>query len=148
MEAGGSQWVYTSDHVFLVVQVVDAALVGLQGGDDTTNVDQDLALFQQICSSSWLANTPVLVLLSNVKGVGKEPEQEPTTHAVSAEDSADFAKIKFRLRDLFLGMERKYKMRVWVDFIRGGATSDIGRAAIKVVDAILTEESVLNYGVR
>lgn len=61
-------------------------------------------------------------------------------------DLADSRSVKAYLRELFLRAERKYKMRVWVDFVESDSSSGAGKIFMETVDKILTEKTVLLHG--
>ena len=150
-DAGGSQWIYTSENVSLVVHVVDTAAYDVTCHDNASmnGVKQDLVLFQQICSSRWLAETPVLVLLSNTGEMTEKLRHSSIHHhfADFSGESTDIANVKSYFRNLFLRVDRKYKMRIWVEYVESGATAGIGKTVVGTIDKILTEESILRYGI-
>ncbi|KAI4114114.1 MAG: hypothetical protein LQ345_005050, partial [Seirophora villosa] len=150
--ASGSKWVYTSDTVALVVHIVDMATYDVTLDDDksTNQLKQDLIFFQKICSSSWLAETPILVLLGSAPEFTEKLQRSPIKDhfpGFAGRDS-NLADAKAYFRNLYLQTDRRYKMRVWVDFIDKGATAAIGKGSVGIIDKILTEDSILTYGLR
>ncbi|KAL8728486.1 MAG: hypothetical protein Q9166_005384, partial [cf. Caloplaca sp. 2 TL-2023] len=151
-DSGGNQWVYTSGDVSLLVHVVDTNAYDIMGNDDvTTNpFKQDLVFFQKVCSSRWLAETPVLVLVSNIGAMTKRLQDSPI-HQYFPDFTGqpkNLSYVKSYFRNLYLHVERKYNMRVWVDFTESGANAVIGKTVVGIIDKILTEDSVLSYGLR
>ncbi|KAL8784386.1 MAG: hypothetical protein Q9213_003986 [Squamulea squamosa] len=147
-----SKWVYASDDVSLLIHVVDIASYNTTSHRVVTSnhFRQGLALFQKVCASRWLAETPVLVLLSNTAEMAKKLLHSPIRDFFPEYDgeSGNVTQAKQFFRDLYLRVERKYDMCVWVDFAEGGATVAIGKSVISIIDKILTEKSVLSYGLR
>ena len=149
-ENGETQYVYTSDDVALVVQVVDiAAFEPASFGDSTRKqTSEDLGLFLKICSSRWLSDTPLLVLISGTRQLVSKLQYLPHQKqpAGLSKDRPNTAEVKAYFRSLFLQADRKYNMRVWVDFIDSNATVENGKMVIGIIDKMLTEVSVLSYG--
>ncbi|KAL8906157.1 MAG: hypothetical protein Q9207_002190 [Kuettlingeria erythrocarpa] len=150
--AGGCQWVYTSDTVSLVVHIADIATYDVTHSNDKSanELKQNVTLFQKVCSSRWLAETPVLVLLGNVEELMEKLPHSPIQGHFAAfmGQPGNVAHAKAFFRDLYLQADRKYKMRVWIDFLDKGVTAAIGKTAMGIIDRILTEESLLSYGLR
>ena len=147
-----SRWIHTSADVSLVVHVVDTAAydVTRSGNGSVNGMMKDLIFFQRICSSRWLAETPVLVFLTNISEmIGKvsHPSIGPQSEDYSA-DLTDSRGVKTYLRDLYLRADRKYNMRVWVDFIESDSSAGTGKILVEAVDRILTEKTVLLHGKR
>ncbi|KAL8996735.1 MAG: hypothetical protein Q9188_006498 [Gyalolechia gomerana] len=142
-EVERSQWVYSSPEVSLVVQIGNAAAydISYPGIEPTSTFKEDLTCLEQICSSRWLANTPVLVLLSNAR---KTVRKLRGSHS---QLSSDIGELQSYIRDSFLRVDRKYDMRVWVEYLETDDPTSVGRAAIGIIDKILIEQSVLMYGV-
>ncbi|KAL8987446.1 MAG: hypothetical protein Q9177_003342 [Variospora cf. flavescens] len=151
-DAGGSKWIYTSDTVSLVVHIVDLATYDVTHDDDqsTNELKQDLIFFQKLCSSSWLVETPVLVLLGGAVGLPKKLHRPPIQNHFPefAGQDSNVADAKAYFRNLFLQADKRYKMRVWVDFIDKDASAAIGKLIVGTIDRILTEESILSNGLR
>lgn len=147
-----SRWIHTSADISLVVHVVDTAAYNMTGpGNESVNgVMKDLTLFQRICSSRWLAETPVLVLLSNIEEmVRKLPQSSIGLYFEDySGDPTDSRNVKAYFRDLFLHAERKYNMRVWVDFAESNPNAGTGKIVIRTIDKVLTEKTVLRFGKR
>lgn len=147
-----SRWIHSSANVSLVVHIVDTAAYDVTGpGNESINgVMKDLILFQRICSSRWLAETPVLVLLSNIERMaGKLPHSSIGLNFEDySGDPTDSRSVKAYFHDLFLRAERKYNMRVWVDFIESNPSAGTGKNVIRTIDKILTEKTVLRFGKR
>ncbi|KAL8774141.1 MAG: hypothetical protein Q9209_001249 [Squamulea sp. 1 TL-2023] len=147
-----SKWVYASDDVSLLIHVVDSAAYDVTSNSTVTtnHFRQGLALFQKVCASRWLAETPVLVLLSNTAEMAQNLLHSPIRDFFPeyAGESGNVTQAKQFFRDLYLRVERKYDMCVWVDFVEGGATVATGKSVIGIIDKIFTEKSVLSYGLR
>ncbi|KAL9009756.1 MAG: hypothetical protein Q9173_005242 [Seirophora scorigena] len=148
--ASGSKWIYTSDTVALVVHIVDMATYDVTHNDDksTNQLQQDLIFFQKLSLSSWLLETPILVLLGSAPEFTEKVQRSPIKDhfpGFAGRDSS-LADAKAYFRNLYLQAGKKYKMRVWVDFIDKGATAAIGKASVGIIDQILTKDSILTYG--
>ena len=148
----GEPWVDASEDISLVVQVVDIGAFDVTHFGDTSSHDAqpDVVLFKRICSSRWLAETPVLVLLSNADKMINKSERQSLQHQ-SRYDSRiapDATSAKSFFRRLFLHAETKYKTKVWIEFIGSGANAEIGKKVVGSIDKILTGESVIKYGIR
>ena len=145
-----TQYVYASDNVALVVQLVDiAAFEPASFGDSTPKrTPEDIGFFMRICSSRWLSDTPLLVLISGTGQLVSNLQCLPRRNQLPgvSGDRPDTAEVKAYFRSLFLQADRKYNMRVWVDFIESNATVDNGKMAMGIIDKMLTEASLLCYG--
>lgn len=142
-EADGNEWVDATAEVSLVVQVGNMAAydVPYDGAEPTNVLKQDLALLKRICSSRWLADTPVLVLLSSIRRGEREiQDSHSQLHTHTRE-------VQSYIRDLFLRVERKYDMRLYIEYLNGNDLTDIGKVAIGIMDRILTERSIMMYGI-
>lgn len=152
IDSSGSQFIYTSEEVSLVVHVVDTATYDVMYPDqeNCNGIQKDLMLLKQICSSRWLAETPVLILLSNTDEMKDKLRQSPVRDYFEdfSADPTNEAHVKAYFRELFLHSEKKYNMRVWVEFLGSGVTAKIGQNAIGIIDKVFTEETVLHYGLR
>ena len=150
--ASGDPWIDASEDISLVVQVVDMEDFNLIHFGDTSSYDaqQDVILFKRICSSRWLAETPVLVLLSNADKMTEKMECLPPQQQSTCDPRVDLdaASVKSFFRRLFLHAETKYKTNIWIKFIGSGVNADIGKKVVCSIDKTLTEQSVLNYGIR
>ena len=149
-EAERSNWVYSSSEVSMVIQIVDAAALNIprNGTESTNGFEEDLVLLQQICSSRWLSGTPVLVVLTNSKEmIEKFQDLDVRVYFPAySGDRVHVEEFKSYIRDLFLCVEMRYDMKIWVEYLDGGASAKTGKTAIGIIDKILTEQSVLNYG--
>ena len=150
--ASGDLWIDASEDISLVVQVVDIGAFDAThlGGASSHDSQRDVVLFKRICSSRWLAETTVLVLLSNADRMTEKLERHSFQHQ-SAHDTTedpDATTTKSFFRGLFLHAETKYNTKVRIEFIESGASAEIGKKVVGCIDKILTEESVINYGIR
>ena len=150
--ASGEPWIDASEDISLVVQVVDIGGFDVTHFGDTSSHDaqRDVILFKRICSSRWLAETPVLVLLSNADKMIDKSERQSLQHqsTYDSRNDPDATSAKSFFRRLFLHAETKYKTKVWIEFIGSGASAEIGKKVVGSIDKILTGESVIKYGIR
>lgn len=150
--ASGDPWIDASEDISLVVQVVDIEAFDVTHFGDTSshNTQRDVVLFKRICSSRWLAETPVLVLLSNADRMTDDLERQFLQHqsAYDSREDSDATSAKSFFRGLFLHAETKYNTKVWIEFIGSGANAEIGKKIVGSIDNILTGESVIKYGIR
>ncbi|KAL9599927.1 MAG: hypothetical protein Q9219_003489 [cf. Caloplaca sp. 3 TL-2023] len=149
-EAERSQWIYSSSVISLVIYIADAAThdESFDGTQSPSCLEQDLVLLRQICSSRWLSSTPLLVLLVNTgETEGKWYRSDKPRYSNHSGDRSRIGLSRSRIRDMFLHVERKYDMRLHVEYLESGVTASIGKTAIGMIDKILTEQSVLNYGI-
>ncbi|KAL8643896.1 MAG: hypothetical protein Q9226_008052, partial [Calogaya cf. arnoldii] len=152
IDSDGNQWVYASDDVSLLIHVVDTTTYDdmIDGNVTNNHFMQALELFQRVCSTRWLAETPVLVLLSNLGELSKKLQNSPIHHSFPdfSGQPHDILHVRRYFRDLYLRVDRKYDMRVWVEFVDSGATAAVGKTVIGIIDKILTEKSLLSYGLQ
>ena len=150
--ASGDPYIDTSEDISLVVQVVDIGAFDVTHfGDNSSHEAQpDLVLFKRICSSRWLAETPVMVLFSCTDKTLDRSERQSLQYqsAYDSRDDPDTTDTKSFFRGLFLHAETKYNTKVTIDFIRSGADAEIGKKVVGSIDKILTEESIIKYGIR
>ena len=150
--ASGDTWIDASEDISLVVQVVDIADFDVTNFGNTSAHDaqRDVVLFKQICSSRWLAKTPLLVLLSNADSMIDKLEGQSLHHqsAHNSREGPDATSAKSFLRALFLDAETKYNTKVWIEFVGSGANAEIGKQVVRNIDKILTEESFIMHGIR
>lgn len=147
-----NKWIYSFDEMSTMVYVVDISAYNLVTTDDRplNCVQEDLALFQQICSSRWLATTPILLLLSSLDILTSKLQNFPLQNHFQdyAGSSTDVAAAKSFFRQKFLCLNKKYDMRIRVVFTDSMATVKLGKAIVANIDKILTEGTVLAFGTR
>lgn len=147
-----NKWIYSFDEMSTMIYVVDISAYNLAASDDRPSncVQEDLALFQQICSSSWLVTTPILLLLSSFDILKSKlrdfPLQDHFQDYVGS--STDVAAARSFFRQKFLSLNKKYDMRIRVVFTDSVATVKLGKAIVANIDKILTEGTVLAFGSR
>ena len=146
-----NKWIYSFDEMSTMVYVVDISAYNLAASDDSPSncVQRDLALFQKICSSRWLATTPILLLLGNSDIMKSKLHDFPLQDHFQdyAGSSTDFAAAKSFFRQKFLCLN-KYDIRIWVMFTDSVATVKLGKAVVANIDKILTQATILFSGLR
>ena len=151
-----NEWIYSLDEMSILIYVVDVSAYNLSASASASEaapsscIQEDLALFEQICSSKWLAMTPILLLLSNTdvlkSKLGEFPLADHFSDYTGSLTDLEAAKIFFRQR--FLGLNQKHGMRIRVVFTDSVATVKLGKAIVANIDKILTEARVLTFGAR
>ena len=147
-----NEWIYSLDEMSILIYVVDVSAYNLSASDAAPSscIQEDLALFEQICSSKWLAMTPILLLLSNTDVLKSKLRGFPLADYFSDYKGSltdlEAAKIFFRQR--FLGLNQKYGMRIRVVFTDSVASVNLGKVIVANIDKILTEGRVLTLGAR
>lgn len=145
-----NKWIYSFDEMSTLIFVVDISAYDLPVSDDrsSTCVREDLALFQQICSSKWLAMTPVLLLLSSTDVLTSKLQDCPLADYFPdyTGSSTDLEAVKVFFRQTFLCLNQKYGFKIWVVFTDSAATSKLGKVVVANIDKILTEKKVLAFG--
>ena len=145
-----NKWIYSFDEMSTMIYVVDISAYDLAASDNGPSncIQEDLALFQQICSSKWLATTLILLLLSNLDimkfKLRNSPLQDHFLEYVGS--PTDIAAVKSFFRQKFLCLNKKYDMRIWVVFTDSMATVKLGKSIVDNIDKILTEGTVLAFG--
>lgn len=147
-----NEWIYSLDEMSILIYVVDVAAYNLSASDAAPSscIMEDLALFEQICSSKWLATTPILLLLSNTDVLKSKLAEYPLAdyYPDYTGSSTDFEAAKLFFRQRFLGLNQKYGMRIHVLFTDSMATVKLGKVIVANIDKILTEGRILTFGVR
>ena len=147
-----NEWIYSSDEMSILVYVVDISTYNVSASDTAPSscIQEDLALFGQICSSKWLAMTPILLLLSNTDVLKSKLREFPLADYFSDYTGSlnDFEAAKAFLRQRFLVLNQKYGMRIRVVFTDSVATVKLGKIIVANIDKILTEGRVLTFGAR
>ena len=146
-----NKWIYSFDKMSTMVYIVDISAYNLAASDDLPYncVQEDLSLFQKICSSRWLATTPILLLLGNSDILKSKIRDFPLQDHFQdyAGSSTDVAAAKSFFRQKFLCLN-KYDMRIWVMFTDSVATVKLGKAIVANIDKILTQGTILSFGTR
>ena len=149
-----NEWIYSLDEMSILIYVVDVSSYNLSasasGTAPSSCIQEDLALFEQICSSKWLAMTPILLLLSNTDVLKSKLGECPLADHFSDYTGSltDLEAAKFFFRQRFLGLNQKYGMRIRVLFTDSVATVKLGKVIVANIDKILTEARVLTFGAR
>ncbi|KAI9701581.1 MAG: hypothetical protein M1836_001637 [Candelina mexicana] len=147
-----NKWIYSFDEMSTLIYVVDVSAYSPTALDHmpSSRVEEDLSLFQQICSSKWLAITPILLLLSNTDILKSKLQDYPLADYLPdyTGGPTDLEAAKSFLRQKFLSLNHKYSMRIWVVFTDSVATVKLGKVIVSNVDKILMEEAVLTFGAR
>lgn len=149
-----NEWIYSLDEMSILIFVVDVSAYHLSASasDAATSscIQEDLALFEQICSSKWLAITPILLLLSNTDVLKSKLSEFPLADHFSDYTGSltDLEAAKKFFRQRFLGLNQKHGMRIRVVFTDSVATVKLGKAIVANIDKILTEGMVLTFGAR
>ena len=144
------KWIYSFEEMSTMIYVADISAYDMGRADDgsTIGIQRDLSLFRQICSTRWLADTPMLLLLTNLDLMTSRLQESPLQ--IYFEDyrgkATDVAAIKSFFRQRFLSLNTKYEMRIRVEFTESVATAKLGKSVVANVDRILTERSVLTFG--
>ena len=147
-----NKWIYSFDKMSTLIYVVDLSSYNLTASDDRPSscIQDDLALFQQICASKWLAVTPILLLLCRTDILTSKLRESPLADYfpdyTGSPTDPEAAKSFFRQN--FLCLNQKFSMRIWVLFIDSVATVKLGTVIVANVDNILTEGTVLAFGAR
>lgn len=149
-----NEWIYSLDEMSILIYVVDVSAYNLSASAShaapSSCIQEDLALFEQICSSKWLAMTPILLLLSNTDVLKSKLREFPLADHFSDYTGSltDLEAAKIFLRQRFLGLNQKYGMRIRVVFTDSVATVKLGKVIVANIDKILTEGRVLTFGAR
>jgi hypothetical protein len=146
------KWIYSFDKMSTLIYVVDISAYNLPALDDRPSscVQEDLSLFQQMCSTKWLAMTPILLLLSSTDVLTSRLRDTPLSHYFPdyMGNPTDLEAVKSFFRRKFLCLNQKYGIRIRVLFTDSVATAKLGKVVVANVDKILTEETVLAFGAR
>lgn len=147
-----NRWIYSFDKMSTLIFVVDISAYNLPASDElpSSYVQEDVAFFQQICSSKWLARTPILLLLSNTDILASKLQDFPLADHFPdyVGGPNDLKAVKSFFRQKFLCMNQKYGMRIWTVFIDSVATAKLGKVIVAKVEMILTEGKILAFGAR
>ena len=147
-----NKWIYSFDEMSTLIYVVDVSAYNLPASDDRplSCIEEDLALFQQICSSKWLTTTPILLLLSSIDVLASKLRDSPLADHFPdySGNPTDLEAAKSFFRTRFLCLNQKYGMRIWVVFTDSVATVKLGKVIVANIDKILTEEKILAFGAR
>jgi len=146
-----NNWIYSFGKMSTLIYV-DISAYNLPALDDRPSscVQEDLSLFQQMCSTKWLAMTPILLLLSSSDVLSSRLRDTPLSHYFPdyMGNPTDLEAVKSFFRQKFLCLNQKYGMRIRVLFTDSVATAMLGKVVVANVDKILTEETVLAFGAR
>ncbi|KAG8529514.1 uncharacterized protein KY384_006151 [Bacidia gigantensis] len=145
-----NKWIYSFERMSTMIFVVDISAYYVFAFDDRPLLclQDDLALFQQICASKWLELTPILLLMSNTDLLAENMKNYPIQdywpeykhHATDLEDAKTF------FRGMFLRLNQKHNLRVWVLFTESLVNVKLGKAVMANVDKMITEGKVLAFG--
>ena len=146
-----NKWIYSFDEMSTMVYIVDISAYNLPASGEfpSSCVQGDLALFQQICSSRWLATTPILLLLGNSDIMKSKLRDFPLQDHFQdyAGSSTDVAAAKSFFRQKFLCLN-KNELRIRVMFTDSVATVKLGKAVVAMIDRILIQGTILSFGMR
>ena len=147
-----NRWMYSFDKMSTLIFVVDLSAYNLLASDNLPSscVEEDLAFFQQICSSKWLAMTPILLLLGRNDILKSKLQEFPLAEYFPdyVGSPSDLEAVKSFFRQKFLCRNQKYGMRIWTVFIDSVATAKVGKIIVTKIEKILTEGKVLSFGAR
>ena len=147
-----NEWIYSLDEMSILIFVVDVSAYNFSASDTAPSscIQDDLALFEKICSSKWLATTPILLLLNNADVLKSKLVEYPLGdhYPDYTGSSTDLEAAKSFFRQRFLGLNQKHGMRIHVLFTDSMATMKLGKGIVANIDKILTEGRVLAFGVR
>ncbi|MCJ1277562.1 guanine nucleotide-binding protein subunit alpha [Puttea exsequens] len=144
-----NKWIYSIDEISTLIYVVDVSEY-CPLASDVSCIQEDLALFQKICSSKWLATTPILLLMSNTDVLTSKLRHSPIGDYFPDYTGSphDLEAAKSFFRQKYLCLNQKYGLRIRVVFTGSVATVKLGKAIVANVDKILIEEKVLAFGAK